>query len=215
MLCHRNSHEGLATGEALAVCAIQPFDHATLLATDTAQTSAAVSTTRCGDTCPIFPGKRYEDWQLNNPEDDQRVAVDEEIASLRQVRQDIEARMRAVAAEHGIKTHVAVVGKDSPSADGRLAVWQQLSDPEEAAPEPPDLEPTARRAARPQPGAPRPEWQAVLAAAPRGPARRPVTAVGRPLVPAHPRRGQHFWDAFAAERGHAGPHADQENLQER
>src|SRR5690625_7901929 len=67
MLCHRNSHEGLATGEALAVCAIQPFDHATLLATDTAQTSAAVSTTRCGDTCPIFPGKRYEDWQLNNP----------------------------------------------------------------------------------------------------------------------------------------------------
>ena len=67
MLCHRNSHEGPATGEALAVCAIQPFDHATLLATDTAQTSAAVSTTRCGDTCPIFPGKRYEDWQLNNP----------------------------------------------------------------------------------------------------------------------------------------------------
>ena len=67
MLCHRNSHEGSATGEALAVCAIQPFDHATLLAPDTAQTSAAVSTTRCGDTCPIFPGKRYEDWQLNNP----------------------------------------------------------------------------------------------------------------------------------------------------
>lgn len=33
MLCHRNSHEGHATGEALAVCAIQPFDHATLLAT--------------------------------------------------------------------------------------------------------------------------------------------------------------------------------------
>src|SRR5690625_7251768 len=67
MLCHRNSHEGPATGEALAVCAIQPFDHATLHATDTAQTSAAVSTTRCGDTCPIFPAKRNEDWQLNNP----------------------------------------------------------------------------------------------------------------------------------------------------
>src|SRR5699024_12027419 len=66
-LWHRNSHAGPATGEALAVCAIQPFDHATLLAPDTAQTSAAVSTTRCGDTCPIFPGKRYEDWQLNNP----------------------------------------------------------------------------------------------------------------------------------------------------
>ncbi|MEH0058404.1 MULTISPECIES: hypothetical protein [Auritidibacter] len=49
------------------MCAIQPSDHATLLATDTAQTSAAVSTTRYGDTCPVFPGKRYEDWQLNNP----------------------------------------------------------------------------------------------------------------------------------------------------
>ena len=92
MLCHRNSHEGPATGEALAVCAIQPFDHATLLATDTAQTSAAVSTTRCGDTCPIFPGKRYEDWQLDDP-------AGQGLDAVRAIRDDIESRIRDLVAE--------------------------------------------------------------------------------------------------------------------
>src|SRR5699024_8597743 len=92
MLCHRNSHEGLATGEALAVCAIQPFDHATLLATDTAQTSAAVSTTRCGDTCPIFPGKRYEDWELADPAGQGKDAV-------RPIRDDIKRRITTLIAE--------------------------------------------------------------------------------------------------------------------
>jgi protein-tyrosine-phosphatase len=92
MLCHRNSREGLATGGALAVCAIQPFDHATLLATDTAQTSAAVSTTRCGDTCPIFPGKRYEDWQLDDP-------AGLGLEAVRTIRNEIETRVRVLIAE--------------------------------------------------------------------------------------------------------------------
>ena len=96
MLCHRNSHEGLATGEALAVCAIQPFDHATLLATDTAQTSAAVSTTRCGDTCPILPGKRYEDWTLDD-------AAGQGVEAVRPIRDNIRARVGELLDSLGIE----------------------------------------------------------------------------------------------------------------
>lgn len=38
-----------------------------LLTTEAVKTADVVITMGCGDTCPIFPGKRYEDWQLNNP----------------------------------------------------------------------------------------------------------------------------------------------------
>jgi protein-tyrosine-phosphatase len=38
-----------------------------LLTTDAVRESDVVITMGCGDTCPIFPGKRYEDWQLDDP----------------------------------------------------------------------------------------------------------------------------------------------------
>jgi arsenate reductase len=34
---------------------------------DTARNSDVIITMGCGDTCPVFPGKRYEDWQLDDP----------------------------------------------------------------------------------------------------------------------------------------------------
>ena len=38
-----------------------------VLTTEAVEASDVVITMGCGDTCPVFPGKRYEDWQLNNP----------------------------------------------------------------------------------------------------------------------------------------------------
>lgn len=38
-----------------------------ILTTDAVQASDVVITMGCGDTCPFFPGKRYEDWVLDNP----------------------------------------------------------------------------------------------------------------------------------------------------
>ncbi|MEU5549451.1 arsenate reductase ArsC [Micromonospora sp. NPDC047793] len=39
----------------------------TRLTWDTAQTSDIIVTMGCGDACPVFPGKRYEDWKLTDP----------------------------------------------------------------------------------------------------------------------------------------------------
>jgi len=38
-----------------------------LLATDDVRASDVVVTMGCGDACPVFPGKRYEDWELDDP----------------------------------------------------------------------------------------------------------------------------------------------------
>ena len=49
-----------------------------------------VVTMGCGDACPVFPGKRYEDWQLLDP-------IGLPIAEVRPIRDDIERRVRALA----------------------------------------------------------------------------------------------------------------------
>ncbi len=41
----------------------------------------------CGDTCPIFPGKRYLDWELDDP-------ADKPIDQVRLIRDDLEQRIR-------------------------------------------------------------------------------------------------------------------------
>ncbi len=64
-----------------------------VLETDTVRESDVVITMGCGDACPVFPGKRYEDWDLDDPaglgieqvrpiRDDIRVRVERLIASL-------------------------------------------------------------------------------------------------------------------------------------
>ena len=46
----------------------------------------------CGDACPIFPGKRYEDWVLDDP-------AGKSVEDVRPVRDEIERRVRVLLAE--------------------------------------------------------------------------------------------------------------------
>ncbi|MFJ2646523.1 arsenate reductase ArsC [Streptomyces sp. NPDC087420] len=63
-----------------------------LLTTEAVQASDVVITMGCGDTCPVFPGKRYLDWQLPDPAGQNADAV-------RPIRDEIETRVRALIEE--------------------------------------------------------------------------------------------------------------------
>jgi arsenate reductase len=62
-----------------------------ILAVDDVRASDAVVTMGCGDACPIFPGKRYEDWDLTDP-------AGLPLEQVRPIRDDIEQRVRALLA---------------------------------------------------------------------------------------------------------------------
>jgi arsenate reductase len=62
------------------------------LTTEAVQVSDVVITMGCGDACPIFPGKRYLDWQLDDP-------AGRDIDAVRPIRDDIDRRVRALLAE--------------------------------------------------------------------------------------------------------------------
>ena len=51
------------------------------------QAADAVVTMGCGDACPIYPGKRYEDWEVDDP-------ADADLHGVRQIRDDISERVR-------------------------------------------------------------------------------------------------------------------------
>jgi arsenate reductase len=63
-----------------------------VLTTDAVEASDVVITMGCGDACPVFPGKRYLDWRLEDP-------AGKGIESVRPIRDDIEARVRALLTE--------------------------------------------------------------------------------------------------------------------
>ncbi len=63
-----------------------------LLTTEFASDADVVITMGCGDTCPVFPGKRYEDWELDDPAG---LGLDE----IRPIRDEIDARVRNLVAE--------------------------------------------------------------------------------------------------------------------
>ncbi len=63
-----------------------------LLTTDAVQTADVVITMGCGDACPIFPGKRYEDWDLEDP-------AGKDVETTRRIRDEIELRVRALLDE--------------------------------------------------------------------------------------------------------------------
>jgi arsenate reductase len=63
-----------------------------LMTTEAVRASDVVITMGCGDVCPIFPGKRYEDWELADPKGK---GIDE----VRPIRDDIRARVTALLAE--------------------------------------------------------------------------------------------------------------------
>lgn len=51
-----------------------------------------VITMGCGDACPIYPGKRYEDWTLEDPDG-------KDVATVRRIRDEIDARVQRLVAE--------------------------------------------------------------------------------------------------------------------
>ena len=60
-----------------------------LLQDSAVRRAEVVITMGCGDTCPIYPGKRYEDWDVPDP-------AGKEIAEVRPIRDEIERRVRAL-----------------------------------------------------------------------------------------------------------------------
>ena len=63
-----------------------------LMTTEQVRESDVVITMGCGDVCPIFPGKRYEDWDLADP-------AGKSIDEVRPIRDDIRARIETLLAE--------------------------------------------------------------------------------------------------------------------
>lgn len=63
-----------------------------LLAVSAVQESDAVITMGCGDACPIFPGKRYEDWVLEDP-------AGLTVEQIRPIREDIKSRVKTLISE--------------------------------------------------------------------------------------------------------------------
>ncbi|HEV3169111.1 MAG TPA: arsenate reductase ArsC [Actinocrinis sp.] len=63
-----------------------------ILTVDAVKASDVCVTMGCGDTCPVFPGKRYVDWELDDP-------AGQPLEKVRPIRDQIEARVRALIDE--------------------------------------------------------------------------------------------------------------------
>ncbi|WP_427018264.1 arsenate reductase ArsC [Pseudarthrobacter sp. P1] len=63
-----------------------------VLTVEAVKESDVVITMGCGDTCPIFPGKRYEDWELEDP-------AGQGVDSVRPIRDEIKTRIQALIAD--------------------------------------------------------------------------------------------------------------------
>ncbi|MGE3193299.1 MAG: arsenate reductase ArsC [Microbacteriaceae bacterium] len=63
-----------------------------LMTTEQVRESDVVITMGCGDVCPVFPGKRYEDWELTDPKG-------KPIDEVREIRDDIRGRVERLLAE--------------------------------------------------------------------------------------------------------------------
>ena len=63
-----------------------------VLTTEAVKDSDVVITMGCGDACPIFPGKRYEDWELDDP-------AGQGVESVRGIRDDIRGRIEQLIRE--------------------------------------------------------------------------------------------------------------------
>ena len=63
-----------------------------LLTNESVQSSDVVITMGCGDVCPIYPGKRYEDWALADP-------AGKGVESVRPIRDEIRARIENLIAD--------------------------------------------------------------------------------------------------------------------
>lgn len=79
--------------QAMAECGIDIANNVPKILTNEAvQASDAVVTMGCGDACPFYPGKRYEDWVLEDP-------AGQGIEAVRIIRDEIKARVEALISE--------------------------------------------------------------------------------------------------------------------
>jgi len=62
------------------------------LTTGQVQAADVVITMGCGDTCPVYPGKRYEDWDLPDP-------AGQDLATVRRIRDQIRRQVQALAGQ--------------------------------------------------------------------------------------------------------------------
>jgi protein-tyrosine-phosphatase len=62
------------------------------LTDDRVRAADVVITMGCGDACPIYPGKRYEDWDLEDP-------AGKDLETVRRIRDEIEARVQRLVGE--------------------------------------------------------------------------------------------------------------------
>jgi len=62
------------------------------LTDDAVREGDVVITMGCGDACPVFPGKRYEDWELEDP-------AGKDLETVRRIRDEIDTRVRQLASE--------------------------------------------------------------------------------------------------------------------
>ena len=67
-----------------------------VLTTEAVRVSDVVITMGCGDTCPIFPGKRYEDWVLDDP-------AGQGVEAVRPIRDEIKRRVLTLLADLGVE----------------------------------------------------------------------------------------------------------------
>lgn len=62
---------------------------------ETVRAADVVVSMGCGDACPVFPGKRYENWEVDDP-------AAEDLDGVRRIRDDVERRVRLLAASVGL-----------------------------------------------------------------------------------------------------------------
>ena len=68
-----------------------------LFTVDDVKTADVVITMGCGDTCPIFPGKRYEDWALDDP-------AGLGVEAVRPIRDEIRRRVESLISDLGVSS---------------------------------------------------------------------------------------------------------------
>ncbi|MEU8115668.1 arsenate reductase ArsC [Micromonospora sp. NPDC048947] len=92
---------GSAPAETINPAAVQAMREVGIDITDqtpklleyaTAQSSDVIVTMGCGDTCPVFPGKRYEDWKLDDP-------AGQGVDAVRPIRDEIRDRVEKLLTE--------------------------------------------------------------------------------------------------------------------
>ena len=62
------------------------------LTDEVVQAADVVITMGCGDACPIYPGKRYEDWELDDP-------AGQDLETVRRIRDDLDSRVQRLIGE--------------------------------------------------------------------------------------------------------------------